>query len=91
VTLRTSRREVTFRGPFRLPGLREDEPPGTYLVESDEEPVESLSHTVYRRVATWLIIDRNGTTRAIAVQPDDLAAALERDRLAGLSASDPLP
>lgn len=91
MTLRTTRGEVTFHHPFRLPGLREDEPPGTFVVESDEEPVESLTATVYRRVATWLIIERGGTTRSVAVQPADLAAALERDRRTGVSASTPPP
>ncbi len=40
---RTSRESVTFARPFSLRGVDGVQPAGTYVVETEEEPVESLS------------------------------------------------
>jgi hypothetical protein len=81
--VRTSRKTVTFTRPFSLSGIDEAQPPGTYVVETDEELLEDLSFPAYRRVATliWL---RSQPGRAIAEQmvaidPLELEAAQERD------------
>ena len=37
MTVRTSRKTVTFRQPFSLSGIDEVQPAGTYTVETDEE------------------------------------------------------
>lgn len=87
MTIRTKISEVTFTAPFRLPGFRAPAPAGTYKVEVDEEAIEGNDRTVYRRVATLLIMQEGASTRSIAVQPHDLAAALERDRVGALNAS----
>lgn len=76
MTRRTSETTVTFGRPFRLPGFDEPLPAGSYRVETDEEPIEGLSFTAYRRVLTVLHL-RDG---ALTVDPAALEAALERDR-----------
>jgi hypothetical protein len=48
VNARTTTKTVTFDQPFSLLGLDEPHPAGTYTVQTDEEPVESLSFLAYR-------------------------------------------
>jgi len=79
MAVRTIRSSVTFTAPFKLKAL-DLQPAGTYPIETDEEIIEGNEHTVYRRVATLLYIQRDGTTAAITVDPVDLTAALDRDR-----------
>ena len=43
MTMRTSRRTVTFTRPFSLREIGTEQPAGTYAVETDEEPIEGLS------------------------------------------------
>ena len=80
MALRTTRSSVTFAAPFKLKALDVAQPAGTYSVETDEEIIEGNERTVYRRVATLLYIQRDGTTRAVTVDPADLEAAIARDK-----------
>ena len=66
--MRSTIERVTFRHAFALRGLDERQPPGTYEVETDEEPLEGLSFLAYRRVATAIRIPMAG--RGAGVQPD---------------------
>lgn len=50
--VRTTSTTATFALPFRLKGVGEMLPPGTYQVETDEEAVESNERTVFLRIAT---------------------------------------
>ena len=50
MTMRTSRRTVTFARPFSLRGIETEQPAGTYAVETDEELLEGLSFPAYRRL-----------------------------------------
>ena len=80
MTLRTSRREVTFRHPFSLPGLDGEHPAGRYIVETDEELLEQMSFPAYHRIATSMIIPRGaGSYQMVRVDPADLEAAQQRD------------
>jgi hypothetical protein len=79
VTIRTTKSRVTFAAPFRLRGIDGVQPPGSYDVETDEEAIEVNQHIVYRRIATLLYLTAAGTTTSCTIDPDDLAAALERD------------
>jgi hypothetical protein len=83
MTIRSTRRSVTFRHPFTLLGLDGPQPAGTYVVETDEELIEAISLPAYRRIATWLRITavqgRPGVAETAMVDPGDLAAALARD------------
>jgi hypothetical protein len=83
MTLRTSRREVTFHRPFALKGVDETLPAGTYVIESDEELLEELSFTAYQRIATTLRVpigSGGNSYQMIRIDPADLKAAEERDR-----------
>ena len=50
MTIRTTRTTVTFRRAFVLAGLDEEQPAGVYDIETDEERLEGLSLSAYRRV-----------------------------------------
>jgi hypothetical protein len=86
MTTRTSEATITFRKPFTLAGLAETLPAGDYRVETEEERIEGVSYAAYRRTSTVLRLPATSgpahLTRAMTVDPDELAAALERD-LAG--------
>ncbi|GMB81087.1 hypothetical protein NN6n1_18700 [Shinella zoogloeoides] len=56
MTERTTETEITFTHPFRLESLSEPLEAGTYRLVVDEELIEGLSFTAYRRVATHLEI-----------------------------------
>lgn len=80
---RTIKSTVTFKHAFDLPSLEEKQVAGTYALETDEEQIEGLSFLAYRRVGTLLhlpaIASRQTRQQVIAVDPEDLQAALERD------------
>lgn len=82
---RTSEKTVTFRRPFALAGLGEVLPAGTFSVEMDEELIEGVPYLAYRRLSTLLRphpqSGHGHLTRALAVDPDELDAALARDRV----------
>lgn len=80
MTIRTSRKAVTFRKPFSLEGVDRVLPAGTYEVVTDEELIEGLSFPVYRRIATMMIVPAQASSvEMISVDPLDLAAAKDRD------------
>ncbi len=80
---RTTRKMIEFRHPFKLDGVEEELPPGFYHVETEEEQIDSLSLVAYRRIETTIIVPAAGTVslkkQVIAIDPQDLAAAHERD------------
>ncbi|AMK19463.1 MULTISPECIES: hypothetical protein [Sphingobium] len=84
MTVRTTRKSVTFAAPFRLIGFDEPLPAGSYEVETDEEMLEGAAHTAFRRTATTLRVRKGSVTEHHSIDPADLAAALERDRQAAL-------
>ncbi|HUN50984.1 MAG TPA: hypothetical protein VMU42_07700 [Candidatus Sulfotelmatobacter sp.] len=83
MTTRSISRSVVFARPFTMPGLDGTLPAGTYVVETDEERIEAISVSAYRRTATWLRVPalpgRPRTAETALVDPDELAAALARD------------
>jgi hypothetical protein len=83
MTVRTSRKTVTFKQPFSLSGIDEEQPAGTYTVETDEELVPGVSFPAYRRIAS-LIFLRSQSGGAVVeeianIDPLELQAAQERD------------
>ena len=80
MTTRTTRKTVTFRHPFVLGGIDGTQPPGPYLVDTDEETLDSVSILGYRRVATFIQFHGDGNTQVFPIDPTDLEAALMRDR-----------
>jgi hypothetical protein len=83
MTTRTQRKTVVFSHPFRLKGVDRALPPGNYEVVTDEELIEGLSFTVYRRVSTVIIVPAQSlhasSVEMVAIAPRDLQSALERD------------
>ena len=80
MTIRTTKSTVTFRSPFRVKGMSEQQPAGTYEIETDEEAIEGNDRTVYRRVATLLILKDSGHIRTITIDPASLQVALATDQ-----------
>jgi len=80
---RATHRSVTFRHPFRLEGLDAEQAPGTYVIETIEEPIEGLSFLAYRRISTTIVLRTHGAAslsrQVIAIDPRDLEAAQARD------------
>jgi hypothetical protein len=81
--MRTTQSEVTFRAPFTLNPMVGELPAGTYGIETDEEEISVGERTIYRRVATLLLLRGRGTTRTVKVDQKQLEAAIQAD--AGLT------
>lgn len=90
MTVRTTKKTVTFTNPVFLDGLDEVLSPGTYQVETDEELLDGLSFQAYRRVLTLIHLPakagRPGLSQTVAITPDALDAALKRDEAANAAA-----
>jgi hypothetical protein len=84
MTIRTTRTTVTFNRAFVLAGLDEEQPAGVYDIETDEERMEGLSFSAYRRVQTLIHLHpKTGNPTLIQtmkIDPDELDAALQRDQ-----------
>jgi hypothetical protein len=89
--MRTTTENATFRRCFLLKGLEKAQPPGTYEIEIEEEPIEGLSFIAYRRVATFIRIPMANrgasSTETFRIDWNDLQAAQERDRAVDPAAS----
>jgi hypothetical protein len=55
MTVRTTRKNVTFRRPFSIRGADGAQPPGTYTVETDEEQLPGLSFLAYLPRSSYLL------------------------------------
>jgi hypothetical protein len=83
MTVRTSRKSVTFTRPFSLSGIDQMQPAGTYTVETDEELLPGLSFPAYQRIATLMVLRSRGGGPVVEevanIDPLELQAAQERD------------
>lgn len=83
MTVRTTKKTVTFANPFTLGDFDEILPAGTYDVETDEELLEGLSFHAYRRILTLIQLPVKsghlGLLRTLTIDPNELDAALARD------------
>ena len=80
MTTRTTSRTVIFVRPFQLDAADGEHPPGIYVIETEEELLQSVSFPAYRRVSTTIHCrTRDGITRFVTVDPSVLDAALARD------------
>jgi hypothetical protein len=86
---RTVRTSVQFSRPFRLAGVEKILSPGIYEIETVEEALDSLSVGGYRRTSTTITLP--GPTalsrQLTTISPEDLAGALDRDRMDGNDSS----
>ncbi len=85
MTMRTSRKTVTFRRSFSLSGLDEIQPAGTYTVETTEELLEGLSFPAWRRTATVILLRPQagavGLGQDLEIDPAELDAVAAADAL----------
>ncbi len=79
---RTTTRYVEMAEAFSLAGCAQSLAPGTYTVETDEVLMEGLSFSAYRRVQTFIHLDRHagrpGAGRVVSVSGEELDEAIRR-------------
>lgn len=81
---RTKKRTVQFKAPFTLTGLQGLYPAGKYDVLDDEEQITGISWLAYRRVSTMIEVASGNKKSLVAIDPSELDAALEKDKLLAL-------
>jgi len=86
--MRTRSSTVTFEHAFTLNRDLGELAAGTYGIEIDEEEIQAIDRTAYRRVAIYFYVENPASTRTIAVIPADLESALKRDLTSALAQSD---
>jgi hypothetical protein len=84
LTIRTTRTTVSFSSPFTLLNLEGVQPPGEYVVLSDDELIEGLSRIAYRRLATLFqtpaISGPQQPIQSFSISQTELDAALMKDQ-----------
>jgi hypothetical protein len=92
MTERITRSSVTFLHDFVLRDMDGIQPPGTYLLETVEEPLGTLSFVAYRRISTTITLPAIGVAsrrrQVVTIDPDELQAALAKDALGMASDGD---
>lgn len=92
MTIRTTRKIVTFSNPFSLEGVDRVLPAGEYEVVTDEDLIEGLSFPVYRRIATMMIVPAQASSvEMFNIDPLNLAAAKDRDTQTAFTKSGAAP
>ena len=81
MTMRTTTRTVTFGRPFCLKGVDRLLPPADYRVMIDEELIEGLSFSAYRRVLTVIFVPApsGSAVEMVTIDPLDLQATQDQD------------
>ncbi len=81
--MRTTRDTVTFEHPFTLKSIGNMQPPGTYMVITEEEELPGLSFEAWKRVSTVMYLPAmglgNGLEQVVTIDPSELAEAVKRD------------
>ena len=71
---------MTFQRTFRLAGFESAQPPGDYLVETDEQVLDTVTRLALRRIETRMeICPRPGITETVPIDPVELERELLRD------------
>jgi hypothetical protein len=83
MSTRTTETTVTFARSFKLAAMDGVQPPGTYRLVTEQEPLSGLSFAAYQRRATMLYLPADpapGQVRSVVtVDPAELAVALAAD------------
>jgi hypothetical protein len=81
--MRATRDMITFEHPFTLGGLDGLQPPGTYMVITEEEEIAGLSFLAWRRVSSQIYLPaigvQSGQEQVVNIDPKDLTRAQARD------------
>jgi hypothetical protein len=84
VATRTTSKTVVFRHPFKLSVADDLQPAGSYVVETDEEQLDT-SVPAYRRITTLIrLLGTPGTAelgRVVDIEPAELENALKKDAM----------
>jgi hypothetical protein len=92
MTMRTSRKTVTFHHPFLLSGMDAAQPAGTYTIETNEELLDDVSFPAWRRTATVILLrppaDATGPGQNLEIDPSELEAARKNDDVIPLGVVD---
>ena len=78
-TTRVISTTVTFVRPFMLDGFDELQRPGSYVVDTEQELIDSPSVAAWRRISTVMQLNRHGGTEYVPIDPDEMSEALNRD------------
>jgi hypothetical protein len=78
-TTRVSSTTVTFARPFILDGFGELQRPGSYVVDTEEELMDTLSLVAWKRISTVIQLSRHGGIEYVPINPEQLGDALRRD------------
>jgi len=80
---RTSESHVRFYSPFSLKGVDGVLPAGKYRIVTEDATIDELTFLAYRRISTAIAVPIGAASEEmVLIDPKDLEAALERDRLA---------
>lgn len=90
---RTTSSFILIHAPFNLKGYKETLPPGRYKIVTEEIWIEGLSFRALQRVQVRLELQKsasrpNTTETLVLDDPQDLYAALNRDKAANETASE---
>lgn len=84
MTVPTANSTVTFKRPFVIGGFDEELAAGVYIVETEESLLQGISFPAYRRISTLIHVHakpgRSAVTQTVTIDPNELDAALARDR-----------
>lgn len=86
-TTRQATVTVTFRRPFILDGFEQVQPAGSYLVDTEEELMDTRLSAGWKRTSTAMRLMRHGAIEHVSVDPEQLQEALIRDSAQEDSAS----
>lgn len=82
--IRTYETHITFKHPFAINGYKDTLVAGTYRLEVEEERIENLSFTSFRRKQVSLHLKPNprrpGVSEILTLSPHELDAAIAWDR-----------
>jgi len=78
-TTRVTSATVTFVRPFILDGFDELQPAGSYTVDTEEELLDTLSLSSWKRISTVMRLTRQGGIEHMPIDPEQLNEALRRD------------
>lgn len=83
MSTRTTQTIVHFSSAFLLPAFEALQPAGDYRVDHDEEAIDGVSYTAWRRTGTFIHLPAIGVQgpmhQMIPIDPADLEAARRWD------------
>jgi len=85
MTTRVTTKTVVFSRAFVLNAADGEQQPGVYTVQTEEEPLDVMTMSAYRRVSTVMnrfdLQSPGGFVRFVTIDPAELDAALARDAM----------